>query len=339
MKFGLRTPSWTKTFGAYRSQWKRSLMRLFFPKVYGKRGMGWLTNPRKAAYNWWYNRTSFSIYQLFGIKRGGGFGFACFLAASIICFPVDMISSGTKASRIKKARKQRAISQGTTNKRKTREGDTRSASTHTATSAARESQARSTSTSAARTTPSSIYDHTQKTVSNTASSTVTSTAVPQGVVKPAELYSTQAKSSAPANEEASVTLPYINAPATKPIEHETTPKEPLENTPKSKPKHECDQYIRKRMIVAGSSYCDKTVLDKLSVGAYIELVPEPDNAYDKDAIMLTLEGAKIGYVAKSDKAAYVTCIKLGRSVYGVITDINTDVFPTQYEYETWFDCN
>ena len=57
-------------------------------------------------------------------------------------------------------------------------------------------------------------------------------------------------------------------------------KEPDENTPKSKPKHEKDQYIRKRMFIAGSSYCDKAVLEKLSVGTYFEVVAEPDNPHD-----------------------------------------------------------
>ncbi len=93
------------------------------------------------------------------------------------------------------------------------------------------------------------------------------------------------------------------------------------------------------MIVAGSSYCDKAVLDRLFIGAYLDLVPEPDNAYDKDAIKLVFETEKIGYVAKADKAAYVTCLKLGKKVYGVITDIKSDVFPARYEYETWFDSN
>ena len=114
-------------------------------------------------------------------------------------------------------------------------------------------------------------------------------------------------------------------------------KEPDENTPKSTPKHEGDQYIRKRMIIAGSSYCDKAALDKLAIGTYFELVAEPTNPYDKDAVMLVHEGEKIGYIAKQDKLAFVTCLKLKRKVYGVITDIITESYPTKYEYETWFD--
>ena len=125
---------------------------------------------------------------------------------------------------------------------------------------------------------------------------------------------------------------------TKPITPpEPEVKEPDENTPKSKPKHEADQYIRKRMIIAGSSYCDKSALDKLTIGTYFELVAEPTNPYDKDAVMLVHDGEKIGYIAKQDKLAFVTCLKLKRKVYGVITDIITEPYPTKYEYETWFD--
>ena len=91
------------------------------------------------------------------------------------------------------------------------------------------------------------------------------------------------------------------------------------------------------MIIAGSSYCDSGVLAKLTVGTYFDLVAEPDNPHNKDAVMLTLDGEKIGYIAKADKLAFVTCLKLKRKIYGVITDIKTDEFPTKYEFETWFD--
>jgi hypothetical protein len=110
-----------------------------------------------------------------------------------------------------------------------------------------------------------------------------------------------------------------------------------ENTPKSTPKHEKDQYIRKRMIIAGSSYCDQDVLGMLKVGTYFDLEAEPDNPYDKDAIKLIYNGNKIGYIPKQDRLAFVTCLKLNRNIYGVITAINDTEFPTKYEFETWFD--
>ena len=118
---------------------------------------------------------------------------------------------------------------------------------------------------------------------------------------------------------------------------ETTVATADENTPKSTPKSEKDQYIRKRMIIAGSYYCDKAVLDTLEVGAYVELEAEPNNPYDKDAVKLLFNGQKIGYVAKKDRSAFVTCLKLRRRIYGIITAIIEDDGQIKYEFETWFD--
>ena len=126
-------------------------------------------------------------------------------------------------------------------------------------------------------------------------------------------------------------------PTAKPIEEKPLVTEPDENTPKSTPKSDKDQYIRKRMIIAGSSYCDASAFEGLKVGSYFELEAEPDNQYDKDAIKLIFNGQKIGYIAKADKLAFVTCLKLKRNIYGVITNIDNETFPTKYEYETWFD--
>ena len=109
-----------------------------------------------------------------------------------------------------------------------------------------------------------------------------------------------------------------------------------ENAPKSKPRNENDQYIRKRMIIAGSHYCSSDALSKLSVGAHLELVSEPSNEYDSNAIMLIHENEKIGYVAKSDLPPFTACMRLGRAVYGIITDIITKDGITKYEYEAWF---
>ena len=117
------------------------------------------------------------------------------------------------------------------------------------------------------------------------------------------------------------------------------PAEPDENTPKSTPKNENDQYIRKRMIIAGSYYCDQEVLNCLEVGTRFDLEAEPDNPHDKDAVKLLYNGQKIGYIAKQDRLAFVTCLKLKRNIYGVITDIKEDNGRTQYEFETWFDSN
>ena len=61
MKFGLRTPSLKKRFAA-RTSLKRYVRHSLGVKA--PRGMGFLTNPKKAVYNRVYNRTSFSIDRL-----------------------------------------------------------------------------------------------------------------------------------------------------------------------------------------------------------------------------------------------------------------------------------
>ena len=55
MKFGFRIPSLTKRIAA-RTSWKRVVRHQLGIKA--PRGWGWLTNPRRAAYNRIYNRTS-----------------------------------------------------------------------------------------------------------------------------------------------------------------------------------------------------------------------------------------------------------------------------------------
>lgn len=55
MKFGFRIPSLSKRIAA-RTSVKRMIRHNLGLKA--PRGMGWLTNPKKAAYNRLYNRTS-----------------------------------------------------------------------------------------------------------------------------------------------------------------------------------------------------------------------------------------------------------------------------------------
>ena len=58
MKYGVRTPSVRKSISARTSgRVTRSINRSVNP-YYGKKGMGWVNNPRKAGYNKVYNKTS-----------------------------------------------------------------------------------------------------------------------------------------------------------------------------------------------------------------------------------------------------------------------------------------
>ena len=61
MKFGIRTPSLSKSIAA-RTSWKRYVRHSLGFKA--PRGYGWLTNPKKAAYNGVYSRTTLSSWSL-----------------------------------------------------------------------------------------------------------------------------------------------------------------------------------------------------------------------------------------------------------------------------------
>ncbi|OJH47544.1 hypothetical protein [Lactococcus lactis] len=65
MKFGMRKPSITKSLKARTTtKYKRKVKKALIPG-YGKKGMGWIKNPKKAAYNKVYKKTSFSLWNLF----------------------------------------------------------------------------------------------------------------------------------------------------------------------------------------------------------------------------------------------------------------------------------
>ena len=65
MKFGFRTPSLKRSLKARTTgRAKRAMKKALIPG-YGKKGFGWVKNPKKAAYNKVYNKTSFSIWDIF----------------------------------------------------------------------------------------------------------------------------------------------------------------------------------------------------------------------------------------------------------------------------------
>ncbi|MDU7560761.1 MAG: hypothetical protein E7K74_05605 [Finegoldia magna] len=65
MKIGFRTPSLKKSLKARTtSKYKRRLKSAIDP-TYGKKGVGWFKNPKKALYNKIYNKTTKSIFDIF----------------------------------------------------------------------------------------------------------------------------------------------------------------------------------------------------------------------------------------------------------------------------------
>ena len=349
--------SMAKVIGAYRSQWKRFWMRLFTFGLYGRRGMGWWRDPERALYNRRYHRSSISILKMLGYKPSS-LTFLFYMlfatAANIVMTPVDIATAVTTAHKIKRARKEREVTreqkasssspkETKTTKlvqnRMTTSADTSEVSKreilHTP-SAPRQTTER---TAIAEKKPPYTPPHAVPPVQQPR---VTSTTSKPHSVKPASVPRTATRATCVRPAPPSQSL-YTPAPVGdkiedfKPISSLSEPAaEPSENTPKSKPRCEGDQYIRKRMIVAGACYCDKVVLDRLAVGCYLDLVAEPDNPYDKDAVRLDFEGEKIGYVAMADRLPFVTCLKLGRGVYGVVTDIRDMDGRWEVEYETWF---
>ena len=65
MKFGLRTPSLKRSFKARTTGKAKREVKKALILGYGKKGSGWIKNPKKAAYNKVYNKTSFSLKDLF----------------------------------------------------------------------------------------------------------------------------------------------------------------------------------------------------------------------------------------------------------------------------------
>lgn len=65
MKIGMRKPSLTRSLKARTtSKLKRQAKKAIIPG-YGKKGMGWVKNPKKAMYNKVYHKTTFGLSDLF----------------------------------------------------------------------------------------------------------------------------------------------------------------------------------------------------------------------------------------------------------------------------------
>ena len=65
MKFGMRKPSIKKSIKARTTgRAKRKIKKAIVPG-YGQKGMGWIKDPKKAAYNKVYKKTTFSFWDLF----------------------------------------------------------------------------------------------------------------------------------------------------------------------------------------------------------------------------------------------------------------------------------
>ena len=294
----IRKPSFNKIVGAYRSQWKRFWMRLFTFGMYGRKGMGWWRDPKKAWYNFWYHRTSISVYRLLGYKPSRlscFFAIICASVVSIVAAPVDATRAGITAHKIKKERKARAegtSSRSSASRNKTKTHKAQATTPRTVSKPYSQSPKSTTykksSVSARHSSPSSLKrTSTQPKTTRKKNTTTTVRIAPVVDEKKKGSYNYSYTPSFPKTEPAPYVPPKLEEP-----------KELDENTPKSKPMNEVDQYIRKRMIIAGSFYCDQDVISQLSIGTYFDLVAEPDNPHDKDAVALFIMGRRLDTLPK-----------------------------------------
>lgn len=65
MKIGFRIPSLKKSFKARTTSKLKRKMKSAIDPTYGKKGVGWFKNPKKALYNKIYNKTTKSIFDIF----------------------------------------------------------------------------------------------------------------------------------------------------------------------------------------------------------------------------------------------------------------------------------
>jgi len=63
MKLGYRTPSLKKSVKARTTGRVKRAARSSYNPYYGKKGTGWVSNPKKAAYNKVYHQTTSSVFD------------------------------------------------------------------------------------------------------------------------------------------------------------------------------------------------------------------------------------------------------------------------------------
>ncbi|EHR33479.1 hypothetical protein [Helcococcus kunzii] len=74
MKFGIRKPSLKKSFKARTTGKLNRHIKKSINPFYGKKGMGFLNNPKKSMYNKVYNKTSSSFFDIFKSSNNNSHG-------------------------------------------------------------------------------------------------------------------------------------------------------------------------------------------------------------------------------------------------------------------------
>lgn len=75
--------------------------------------------------------------------------------------------------------------------------------------------------------------------------------------------------------------------------------------------------------VAGVQYADKDgdFCDKLKAGEELHFLREPQNKFDKRAIVVKYGDVKIGYIPRSDNAVFARLMDAGKHLFGKISAV------------------
>lgn len=79
MKVGVRKPSIKKSIKARTTGKAKRAVKSAVNPLYGKKGMGWINDPKKAAYNKVYNKTSIGVKDVVKatLSNNNGCGTGC----------------------------------------------------------------------------------------------------------------------------------------------------------------------------------------------------------------------------------------------------------------------
>ena len=67
----------------------------------------------------------------------------------------------------------------------------------------------------------------------------------------------------------------------------------------------------------------QTILERCEEGMIVNLIPEPDNPYDENAVKVVLDssGEQLGYINRHQAPDILRMLKYGAKVYGIIEKI------------------
>lgn len=69
MKIGFRKPSMKKSIKARTTSRVKRQIKTSIDPTYGKKGVGWIKEPKKAVYNKAYRKTTFGLGDLFKLFK------------------------------------------------------------------------------------------------------------------------------------------------------------------------------------------------------------------------------------------------------------------------------